>query len=234
MIPKDEAFDMIRLLIQKTKGSQLCWNHNAQDQYATDFTRFSFLIAKRQEHDSITYSFSVVLQNYKLGSIEVLVGEPGFELLQDLYNEAARNTVLTLFAEARQSMEIGVQVIRAPHGTVTTVPPSVPKPPSPEQVETILSKVAGEWRLDYSRGTEQIIIDKSGNYYIKPNEPSKGKPPNFRLAIIACNPELTTVEWRKERLNGQSLQIEVLNITDKRIEGAAKHDQHKLVYTRIK
>ena len=121
-----------------------------------------------------------------------------------------------------------------PQATTATSPPPLPQPPNGDQVAKILTKVTGQWNLDYSRGQEPVIIDSAGNYYINPADASRRKPPSFRLAIIACNPELTVVEWRKDKINGTSLQIEVLNLTEDKIEGFAKHDEHRLVYTRTK
>ena len=236
MIPRNEGLEMVKLLLEKTRKDQILWSCNEEGEFVVNFDHFSFLVARKQENGSAAYSFSVVSEKNPLGTMDIRGADnkAAFDLLQSLYDEAAQKTILGLLKEAKDSLERHGQVFRAPQAATTTTPPPLPKPPSSEQVERILAKVAGEWKLDYSRGTEQVIIESSGNYYIRPNEPSKQKPPNFRLAIIACNPDLTAVEWRKDKPNGESLQIEVLRMGEKRIEGFAKHDQHELVYARTK
>jgi hypothetical protein len=228
-IPRNEGLDMLKLLLDRTKKGRLSWSPCEPGEYAVDFARFSFLVGKKHDNGD-GYFFSVVADENPIGTMDIRNDDGSFKIVQELYDEAARNTVLRLFEEAKKTIERGSQKELPP--LLFSAPPPLPALPTQDQIEQIFKNVAGKWNLDYSRGKEKVLIDSSGNYYALPNEPSKG-PPNFRLAIIACNPELTEVEWAKDRLNGQRRQIEVLTITKNKLEGSAKHDQHRLVYSKI-
>jgi hypothetical protein len=236
MIPRNEAVNMIKLLLEKTRQGRLCWTWNEQGEFAADFPRFSFLIGKQRENGTSRFFFSLVGPRNELGRMEIASGDSDFAIAEELYEEATRHTALSLFEEAKHALEQAgpASTISSTSTTTTTTPPPLPKWPSREQVDSILSRAAGEWNLDYGRGKEKVVIEASGNYYVKPNEPGKGRPPDFRLTVIACNPDLTLIEWGKDRNNGKRLQIEVLSVAASKMEGTAKHDQHPLIYTRIR
>ena len=242
MLPRTETIEMLRFLIEKTAEGQVAWTVNTETEYKVDVDTSSFIIGLKQADDQgSAYSFSILAGDHKVGSIDFTATDSESTLARTLYDKAAQSTVVQLFKQARQSLEGARQVLRpspvSVHTTTTnttTAPPPLPSPPSVAQVSAILDKIKGEWSLDYSRGTEQVTIDRTGNYYAKPKDPEKDLP-QFKLTIIACDNTLTRVEWRKDRLNGLALHIEVMTISadGNKMEGFAKHDQHRLVYTRL-
>ncbi len=107
----------------------------------------------------------------------------------------------------------------------------MPPRPTDEQARQLFKKIAGEWLLEFSRGTETVRIDADGNYFIYPA--GGGKPLlKFRFALNACDTQLEQVEVAKQELNGRVRQIEVLAIKSDSMQGYAKHDEHKLSYRR--
>jgi hypothetical protein len=120
--------------------------------------------------------------------------------------------------------------------TTTAIPPELPSRPTSEQAEEFFTRIAGDWHLDYSRGEEDVRIDENGNVFLL--KLMDGKPFTtttravFHLEVLACNAAVDQVEIAKVKANGRTRQIEVLQVTQKEMTGYAKHDGHKLKYTR--
>ncbi len=121
----------------------------------------------------------------------------------------------------------------------STQPPSLPPasvPPSVQQASDFFNCIKGNWHLTYERGTEDLTIDGTGNYFVRTTQRGKtvtqAARPAFRLRLLACDQSLQNVEISKDELNGKVRQIEVLKVSEKELVGFAKHDRHKLHYKR--
>jgi len=88
--------------------------------------------------------------------------------------------------------------------------------------------MSGRWDLDFSRGKERVTIREDGAYFV-----SSRPEPSFCLQVLAWNEATSTAEVAKDRPDGRRLQIEYLKITPDAMIGHAKHDMHKLIYTRL-
>lgn len=98
--------------------------------------------------------------------------------------------------------------------------------------QPLIDIMVGEWHLDYSRGQEDVRIDNDLNYFVRDKSGKYPATPTFKLVIIATSVDFSKVEIGKDRLDGRRLHNETLAVSKSLMEGVAKHDQHRLVYTR--
>lgn len=146
--------------------------------------------------------------------------------LKALYEAASGEASRSIYAEIIDS-------IKFTSSATAAVLPKVPKirEVSAEKAAEVLKKMAGRWHLDYSDGEETVEIREGGTYYVV----VKNKPTfAFNLVVVAVNDATNAVEVAKDRPDGRRRQIEYLTLAENSMKGHAKHDGHKLVYTRIK
>ena len=156
-------------------------------------------------------------------------GESGFNDVANLYNIARQAGLENIVKGILADMSSG-------RITASAHPPQLPDRPSVSQAEKFFSRIEGNWHLDYGHGREAIHIDSLGNLFVLSLK--DGKPaattarPKFRLELLRCNSELSDVEIAKVESNGRTFQIEILLVESDRMTGTAKHDGHRLRYTR--
>lgn len=168
----------------------------------------------------------------KRGEEEVLgvlqlpdAGSEGKEL-SEMYQAAEGEAVAAVYSEIIDSIKMsGSASISVSAEVVRKVPP--PQGVPAEKAAAVLKLMAGRWHLDFSRGKETAIIRGDGLYYIEGRS-----EPSFRLVVLAVNDAAGTVEVAKDKLDGRRLQIEFLKISPESMVGHAKHDMHKLNYTK--
>ncbi len=190
MLPETDTINMITLLRDKTRDNQLTWTLTSLYHYSLSFGDFSFVLTLTKDpqgRDLLT--FSITSAGLVAGTQQYKTDDTHFELVRDLYDRVAVRTILHLYEKAKDSLEKPRQA-----------PPRPPTPPNAEQIEKIFNTIKGDWHLNYSRGTEEVAIDPAGNYFVKPAT----SLPTFRLTVIACSPDLKTVEWGKDKPNGDA------------------------------
>ncbi|HET6882401.1 MAG TPA: hypothetical protein VFI31_19705 [Pirellulales bacterium] len=136
-----------------------------------------------------------------------------------LYTLAHQHAGKSIFADIMDSLKLSgsatVEVVQAA--------PRV----SPEQAVEVLQRMKGSWNLDFTSGKEHARISADGDYFR-----NGGKDPAFRLKVLAWNESKSSAEVAKDWPDGRRLQIESLTIARDTMTGYAKHDGHKLSYTR--
>jgi hypothetical protein len=137
-----------------------------------------------------------------------------------LYKAATEQATKSVFAEIISSIQF------SDSATAEVVRPS-PRI-NADQVVRVLQRMEGQWRLDFSRGTERVKVNKSGEYFV-----SERSEPAFHLKVLAWNEQTSTAEIAKDRADGRRVQIEHLTISPDAMIGYAKHDGHKLHYRRV-
>jgi hypothetical protein len=137
-----------------------------------------------------------------------------------LFQVASEQTGKSIFVDIMDSLNLSDSV----DVEVKPIPPRL----TPEVARTVLEKMAGDWFLDFSRGTEKGRITKDGKYFVNDDKEAR-----FDLKVLAWNEETSTAEVAKDKADGRRLQIEWLTITPESMAGYAKHDGHKLLYKRL-
>lgn len=184
----------------------------------------------------------------RIGILQVKARDPGYSDLKQLLDYAEgysadwdeRIMAVARLIE-RGSGRIGGAVVEAPISRLASPPPPPPRP-TELQALAFFEKLAGKWELKFEKrlgsfGTEVLEIDENGNYFtithqLGGKDIARTIRPTYRLVLVSCDPGLEHVEVSKEELNGKVRQIEVLAVFPNSMEGYAKHDEHKLVYTR--
>jgi len=138
-----------------------------------------------------------------------------------LYQAASEQAAMSIFREIMDSIQFS-------HSATAEVDaPAVPRV-TPEQCAHVLERMAGRWTLEFARGRGQVTINRNGDYFIRERD-----QPTFLLKVLAWNEETSTAEVAKDKADGRRRQIEQLKITRDAMVGCAKHDGHKLRYTRL-
>ncbi len=225
-------FRILQLLLPKTQGNQAAWINDGDTLTIHLPTVRVSLGANTAEDNKVEYFAVVALPNGKeVAKATVVQGNSLYSGFQMIY-AAAQDASWKTLARDIEKLVSEQDII----GTTTTAPPELPAQSTSEQAQLFFEKIAGEWRLDYSHGEEVVNIDTNGNYFMLTLKDGKvistTARPHFRLEVLSCNDALTSVEIAKVLLNGRTRQIEVLEVAADKMTGYAKHDGHKLIYTR--
>ena len=235
-MPNDNSIpqidNILSLLKHKTAIGQAVWLNDGEMLTIRLPNVQISLGAVTAQNGETEYCARVALPNGKpVATVNVAPEHPYYSSFQDMYTLAERASWTTLAREIEKSVSEEGMI-----GTSTTAPPQLPAQPTPDQARSVFERVNGEWHLDYSHGEELVNIDTNGNYFVVALQDGKTVStttcPTFRLEVLSCNANFTAVEIAKVLLNGRTRQIEVLNVTTDKMTGYAKHDGHRLVYTR--
>jgi hypothetical protein len=221
-------------VLPKTQAGQAVW-HTDRDGLSLRLPSATIFIKATTEAGQPEYTIWVATADgHEVGRIVVPPRDAHYDFFREFHRAATEAGWDVLSREIEKSL--------LQEGTVgttsaaTTLPPELPSGPTSEQAEEFFTRVAGEWHVDFSRGEEDVRIDQNGNVFLLGTMHGKSISPSvrpvFRLEVLACNPTLDQVEIAKVKLNGRTKQIEVLHVTKDEMTGYAKHDGHKLKYTR--
>jgi|GEM_PF-6182963 len=165
-------------------------------------------------------------------SVDIDNGDEGHVIVQQIHNELGKGFSGPMLSEIMKVLTSGEIVGSEPSTQFFPQPPS----PSEEQTKRFFSKIQGDWHLSSPRAVEDVHIDPEGRYQVYLLGPKKlganYLQDRYRLFLLACDSDLSKVELAKKTLDGQTFQIEVLNVGSDKMEGVAKHDQHHLLYTK--
>ncbi len=223
MLNKEQMIGILKELRSKTADHKMAW-YGEGDQLCVDLPNRMAVSLARKPDGGLTASVKRGPAEV-LGSVEFSPAQLESDLaeIKTLYDAASTGAVRIVYEDILDAIKLSdsaaVEVGRnAP--TVVRVPP--------DQANRVLKKMSGRWNLDFSRGQEKAEIREDGSYILS------GKELKFRLVVLAVNEDTSTVEVGKDTPDGRRYQIEYLTITPDKMIGHAKHDGHKLSYTRTK
>jgi len=234
--------ELVNVLSEKTKANQIQWSLAEDRKFSITLPVCRLSVGATDPEASMPdILFEVdTPEGAAIGAFQIKAGDPKYQEMQQLLNSAQSSLTDRLDRILKQAAK-SVQETSGPVGGLATpqappTPPPMPPRPTDEQARQFFEKIAGEWLLDFSRGTETLRIDADGNYFIYPpgraNEGGVTPLLKFRFALNACDRQLEHVEVSKQELNGKVRQVEVLTIRADSMHGYAKHDEHKLSYKR--
>ena len=224
-------------VLPKTHSGQAVWQTDGES-LSLRLPAATISIKTGSGGEEPEYTVSVSLPDgCEVGRIVIPATDSQYSLFQSLYKAAQEACWAALAREIGNSIaDGGVVGLTTTTTTTTTPPPELPSGPTAEQAQEFFERIAGEWHMHYSRGQEDLRIDENGNIFVLTMK--RGAPvattarPKFRLELLACSSTLDQVEIAKVEPNGKTYQIEVLQVKPSEMSGYAKHDGHKLAYTR--
>jgi hypothetical protein len=164
--------------------------------------------------------------------------DPLTHTLQEMYQLAMRAAVSAVLKRIQEDL-CATDEDSADTMTSTTPPPARP---SSDAAFRFFEFIKGRWQLEFFRrsgdvrGQEEVEIDSTGNLFRVPSDKgralSRDVRPSFRLELLESDDDLTRVEIAKVDPTGRIRQIEVLNVSSAQMEGFAKHDGHRVLYSR--
>ena len=257
LLAESQVHSIAERLLQKSRAHQVVWNLLGDNSFYVVLPN-GVLACLQQFPEGqfgfvLSYSPTTVIGEIKSGP-----QQPGHVDLSQLFSSAkeylSNNTTVSILEALQNPGTVGRPIMSSGTTTTTTLPPRpmiaqqpfpfeavFPVQPLfqsgaassllPAQSQVFFAKIAGKWRLDYGRGTEDACIDKDGNYYV-----GNAQTPTFVLDLLASNEDMTHVELAKNKAlpDGRRYQIEVLRVSDNEMRGEAKHDRHQLHYVRNK
>jgi hypothetical protein len=225
MILNDQQMGQIlELLIPKTREQMLDWHHEHGRVWHALPNQATVELTHAEGRPEFTMQVKGAAGEM-LGQLQASAEVAGSNVgpsLRDLYDAALRTAGQSFFMEIVDSLKL--TDFTAAATTTTAAPPQI----TADQAATVLKRLTGHWDLDCSRGKERVTIREDGAYLI-----SSRPETTFRLKVLAWNEATSTAEVAKDRPDGRRLQIEYLKITSDGMIGHAKHDMHKLTYTRV-
>ena len=229
MTANDQLTRLIRLAETKTRNNEAIWQ-KAREGFLLKLQNGTFEVAPEKPERDQGYDLVVKTpESFIVYQIKCKPNDPDYPPVKSLYEAALQSYLASFYGNLENELS-KPGVIKSEFAS----PPPIPTAPTEEQSRRFFTKIQGNWHLDYSRGKENVRIDNEGRYFVIDGPGSDPTTPKFRLKLLDCNSELTRVEIAKDFVkNGRRLHIEVLTVTEKRMEGVATYDQHKLTYTTI-
>jgi hypothetical protein len=109
-----------------------------------------------------------------------------------------------------------------------------PTAPTEEQCKKFFTLIAGEWLFNYAVGNERAQITADGTYHVMNPSGRYATAPTFKLRLLDCKPDLSKVEMEKAYPAGSRMQVEVLDVTLKEMNGVTKDGEIPLQYKKIR
>lgn len=243
MLDRATAIHFAKALAEKAKFNDINWTFTQDGAYCIALPELYVIF---RTNPDLTEDKHITMEiasgsGQAIGAINVRQNEREYSLFSELLRSADNfaNQWNSQIEKATESIEqstgkIGMSESSSMTLATTATPPPPPPPilPNDEDAAKFFSKISGNWFLDYSRGTENLTIDSSGNYFVHSKNTPVGGKLHFRLLLISSDLPQKHVELAKQELSGKIRQIEVLDVSHDALEGYAKHDGHRVRYRR--
>jgi hypothetical protein len=256
LLNEKQVYDIILQLLKKSEAQEVAWNLLQDDVFFLVLPNGVSASLRRAPEDQGRIDFVLLAgPNAVIGEFKADMNAQAHRDLQRLL-ECARAYVSTRAAAAiidavkgagvvgqpivsggirgsgmlSTSAIVGQQVfpyeaVLQPIQPIVSAPPLVP---SAEESRAFFTRISGQWQLDFGHGKESVRIDNEGRYFI-----GKESQPAFMLRLLAATRDYSFVEMAKDKVpDGRRFQIEVLRVSDREMIGEAKHDRHRLHYTK--
>ncbi len=234
MINESQFVPILDSLLAKSRSDKVIWRDistRRDSAYRVDFEpNLAITVSYQFNSESPDQAFATMLIGDKaVATIEAedgAVSQPNnFILIQQLFLDAERS--LYHLDDALRAINESL-ASEQPTGTSS----------SPATERSVLSRIAGVWKLDFSKGKEELRIDDSGNYFIQ----HQGKEIcYFTLENVNFAPSTNVITFRKVQsgipsrsVKGQFHSKEELTLSHDGNTMAGVDDpfHNKLLYTR--